>query len=68
MPFCKSCNAEIVWIRTKGGRMMPCDPKVLTVVTDAGETVRGRETHWNTCPCAGQHRHGKDVEPATEES
>ena len=49
---CRSCGASIVWIRTKNGRMMPCDSrpihyviagmtgeKALTLVTPDGETV-----------------------------
>jgi hypothetical protein len=63
MPFCRSCNAEIVWIKTKAGKLMPLDPPVLTVVTDQGETVRGRESHWATCPGAGEHRRAQQVQP-----
>lgn len=27
MSRCKSCNAEIIWIKTKTGKSMPCNPK-----------------------------------------
>lgn len=27
MARCKSCGAEIIWIRTIGGKQMPCDPE-----------------------------------------
>ena len=50
MARCKSCGAEIVWIKTKLGRSMPCDEKLLPyredpnggdfVITDRGETIR----------------------------
>lgn len=47
---CKSCGKEIIWIKTTGGRNMPCDaggilyredPKgELTIVTRNGKTVK----------------------------
>lgn len=49
MSRCKSCGAEIVWIRMKTGKAMPCDkPQVMfrgkrngreRVVTDDGEVI-----------------------------
>lgn len=59
MPQCRSCQAEIVWIKTSSGKPMPCDPKLITVVTDEGVTVKGRLSHFATCPNAGQHRKKK---------
>lgn len=53
---CRGCGAHIVWIRTKAGRLNPCDPKELAVVTEAGEVVRGRVSHFATCPRAGEFR------------
>lgn len=47
---CRSCQAEIFWIQTEAGRMMPCDPQVLTVITEEGRSVKGRITHFATCP------------------
>ncbi|TXH53451.1 MAG: hypothetical protein E6Q97_13240 [Desulfurellales bacterium] len=29
MSRCRSCDAEIVWIKTKTGKNMPCDPDEL---------------------------------------
>lgn len=26
MATCKGCGAEIVWVKTPGGKKMPCDP------------------------------------------
>lgn len=47
---CRSCGAEIVWIRMQSGKRMPCDPEQVlyredqakkgTIVTPNGETVR----------------------------
>lgn len=31
MPKCRGCGAEIVWIETRGGKAMPCDPTEITV-------------------------------------
>ncbi len=53
---CRLCGAAIVWIRTVGGKAMPCDAKVLSVTTDAGMQVRGRESHFATCPRAAEVR------------
>lgn len=27
MPKCKTCSSPVVWIRTRVGRSMPCDPE-----------------------------------------
>ena len=65
MAKCKSCEAEVVWIRTKRGKSMICDPELSdwpdgTVVTVGGQTLtnggRGYRTHWASCPSAGRHR------------
>lgn len=45
---CKSCGAEILWIKTIAGKQMPCNPKVKTIVTGVGQTYRGYESHWAT--------------------
>lgn len=29
MARCKSCGEEIVWMKTKNGRDMPCDPNLV---------------------------------------
>lgn len=50
--ICKACGAEIVWIRMRSGRMMPCDalqvlytpdPKNgrLTLISEEGRIVKG---------------------------
>lgn len=48
---CKSCGAEIIWIETEGGKMMPCDATQETywlgggkdrIVTPNGEVLSGR--------------------------
>lgn len=29
MPECRSCNAQIKWIKTTRGKNMPCDPELI---------------------------------------
>lgn len=58
MTTCRGCGAPIVWIKTKAGRPNPCDPNIVAVVTDEGEVVRGRISHFATCPKAGEFRGG----------
>ena len=44
MAICKGCGAEIIWIKTKSGKAMPCDPQKIpykTLVPDRtiGQTL-----------------------------
>ena len=53
MPTCRSCGAEIRWIRMRSGKSMPVDPKMLAarlpeadektevLITEGGATIRG---------------------------
>lgn len=49
MEKCRKCGKEILWIRTKSGKWMPCDPDPVRFdaggpdifVTKYGETVKG---------------------------
>lgn len=57
MAKCKSCGAQIEWVKTKTrGSSMPVDPKYVVVVTNEGQIVKGRISHFATCPNADQHR------------
>ena len=50
MAKCKSCGADIIWIKTLAGKAMPCDAEAVaywkdtkgkaTVITPNGETVK----------------------------
>jgi len=53
---CRSCHAEIVWIKTSTGKLIPCDPKSVTVVTTDGKVVMGYTAHFATCPQANAWR------------
>lgn len=48
--FCRGCKAPIVWIRTEGGKNMPCEAKKISIVTELGKVVSGFEPHWGHCP------------------
>ncbi len=52
---CRSCGAPVVWIYGATRRMI-CNPEVLAVITDEGLVVRGRESHFSTCPDANKWR------------
>lgn len=45
---CKSCGADIIWIKTLAGKQMPCDPKRRQIITTVGQMYRGYESHWAT--------------------
>ncbi len=52
---CRSCGAPVVLIYGATKRMI-CNPKILTVITDRGLIVHGRESHFSTCPNADKWR------------
>ena len=56
MPRCKSCDAEIKFIRTEKGRAMPVDIKAITVITSLGKTIKAFTPHWVSCSDASKHR------------
>lgn len=54
MSKCRSCGAEIVWIKMESGKSMPCDRELVTFisgggpqtfVTPAGKVERGRRSN-----------------------
>ncbi|MFA5383967.1 MAG: hypothetical protein WC364_04785 [Eubacteriales bacterium] len=59
MAKCKSCNAEIDYVRSKGGRLIPVNNGYVTVVTDSGHVIKGRVSHFATCPDANKFRTGR---------
>jgi len=63
---CKSCGAEIIWIKTPQGKNHPVDakPKKMWVHEDhpvhyPWKLVDAHESHFATCPNADQHRKSK---------
>lgn len=52
---CTSCGMRIIWGK-QNGKAHPLDPKILNVLTAQGELIRGRESHFVSCPNADNHR------------
>lgn len=52
---CNSCGMRILWGK-QSNRSHPLDPKILNVLTAEGTLVRGRESHFVSCPNAKEHR------------
>lgn len=50
-----TCKRPIVWGKL-GGKPHPLDPQILAVVTADGHVVRGRQSHYATCPDAEEFR------------
>lgn len=61
---CRSCGAEIHWVRMMSGKKMPVDVRHQTVVvehpTEPGLYITkvGYTSHFATCPNTDQHRKG----------
>jgi len=65
---CKSCGAEIEWIKTKAGKNAPIDAKPVKVYIEAPDLI-GHENRWilisaftshfATCPDADKFRRKK---------
>lgn len=53
---CRTCGAPIRFVPSKHGNWIPVDERRLTVVTDAGEVVNGRQSHFASCPQAEKWR------------
>lgn len=56
MSECRSCHAEIKWMKTEAGKNIPVD---IDSVDDRGATIFDPDTmisHFATCPDADQHR------------
>lgn len=39
MAKCKSCGADIIWIKMQSGKSMPCDPYKRTIIKGKGKEV-----------------------------
>lgn len=54
---CRSCQAGIVWVKTKGGKNMPVDADTWTQGDPhVFSPELGHISHFATCPNADQHR------------
>jgi hypothetical protein len=54
---CKGCGAEILWVKSEKGKMIPIDKKVkLVFYKEVGRFIQGHESHFATCPKADSFR------------
>lgn len=55
MSKCRSCDAEIMWVKTKTGKNMPInyDPEL---VNEKEFDADRMESHFSTCPDANQFK------------
>lgn len=52
---CRSCGAEIVFLRTRTGSRMPVDAETVEEGEELFDPKR-HTSHFATCPQAGEHR------------
>ena len=55
---CRTCGAEIVWLRTASGKNMPVDATSWEPGDETFEPQR-HVSHFATCPQAHQHRRSR---------
>jgi hypothetical protein len=55
---CRSCGAEIVWLRTKAGRLIPVNAAT-ALETDTEFDHNRHVSHFATCPQANKWRKPK---------
>ena len=53
---CKSCNKEIVWLKTKNGKYMPVNADTIQGKETIYDYVKGHISHFSTCEDADQFR------------
>lgn len=59
--YCRSCNAQIIWARTKAGKAIPLDFATVSEPERHSlslhfDPAAGHISHFATCPSAGEHR------------
>ena len=55
---CRSCGAEIVWLKTAAGKNMPIDAETWEPGDDEFDHKR-HTSHFATCPDSNQHRRSR---------
>lgn len=63
MSKCRNCGADLMWVRTKAGRNMPCNTEKVffikggpeTFVTEKGDIVTGTRTAIRVAPAVIGH-------------
>ena len=61
---CRSCNADIVFLKTKKGSFMPVNAETVHEGDDEFDASKGHMTHYATCPTGHQFRRTKKEEKA----
>jgi len=69
MAICKSCGAEIIWVKTVNGKSMPVNIKKTVIMCESFDMpapkekiwlpISGHESHFSSCPNAAEHRKPK---------
>lgn len=52
---CRSCGAEIVWLKTAAGKNMPVDAETFETGDELFD-IKRHTSHFATCPNAAAHR------------
>lgn len=55
---CKSCRAQIIFLRTPAGKLCPTDADTIDAHDEVFEWGR-HVSHFTTCPNAGEHRRSR---------
>jgi len=53
---CRSCGKEIVWLKTKSGKVMPIDKDTIQGKETIYDHTKGHISHFATCPQSNQWR------------
>ena len=53
---CKLCGDPIHFIKTTAGNQMPCEPRIITIITESEKIREGYIPHWDKCPGADEVR------------
>jgi hypothetical protein len=56
MITCRGCGQEIRFEKTVRGKLMPCDPQIVTTLNLDGEIRTGYIPHFVTCSESGRFR------------
>jgi hypothetical protein len=57
---CKGCGKLIHYVTMASGKKMPCESKLITIISHKGELLTGYESHFAYCPKATKFRNKKD--------
>ena len=64
MAKCKLCGAKIKWIKTIGGKSMPCDPEKVYYRYKLGAAERIVTPNGEVLPCVRMNPHTDNIQQA----